>query len=112
MKTLTSRISSIFTSSVPESELETPTFGTLLKIVWNVIRTFPAERTGQIIGSAFILLMLWGYHGNLDLLKIIMPSFHGPGIDIGNRPVIIPGVPWDNELISFWGGALLLVGVP
>ncbi len=26
--------------------------------------------------------------------------------------MLIPGVPWDNELISFFGGALLLVGIP
>jgi hypothetical protein len=112
MKNLSSRIAAIFTPDVPEPELEAPTFSTLLNVVWNVIRTFPVERTGQIIGSAFILLMLWGYHGNLDLLKVILSAYRGPGVDIGSRPVLIPGVPWDNELISFWVGALLLVVVP
>lgn len=111
-KNFASRIAGIFTTDVPKAELEAPTFSTLLKVVWNVIRTFPKERTGQIIGSAFILLMLWGYHGNLDLLKFVLPGWRGPGVDIGNRPVIIPGVPWDNELISFWVGAFLLVVVP
>ena len=56
--------------------------------------------------------MLWGYHGELELLKKIWPAWHGPGIDIGARPQIIPGIPWDNELISFWLGAFLLVIVP
>jgi Type II CAAX prenyl endopeptidase Rce1-like len=116
MKKFTSRLvdlrNSIFSTDVPEGELETPTFITLLKVVWNVIRTFPKERAGQIIGSAFILLMLWGYHGNLELLKLIVPGWRGPGVDIGSRPVLIPGVPWDNELISFWVGPFLLVVVP
>ena len=103
---------SVFTTDVPEAELEAPTLTTTLKVVWNVLRTFPKERTGQIIGSAFFLLMLWGYHGNLELLKYILPGWAGPGVDIGSRPQIIPGVPWDNELISFWGGAFLVVIIP
>ncbi len=103
---------SFFSSRIPEAELETPTFKTVLKVIWNTVRIFPHERTGQIIGSAFLLLMLWGYHGNLELLKYILPGYAGPGAGIGSRPQIIPGVPWDNELISFWGGALLLVVIP
>jgi len=103
---------SVFTTDVPEAELEAPTFTTVLKVVWNTVRTFPKERTGQIIGSAFFLLMLWGYHGNLELLKFIQPGWAGPGVDIGIRPQIIPGVLWDNELISFWGGAFLVVVIP
>lgn len=115
-KSLTARIvgygRSIFTTDVPEAELELPTFKTVLKIIWNTIRIFPKERTGQIIGSAFLLLMLWGYHGNLELLKIFIPGWVGPGVGIGTRLQLISGVPWDNELISFWGGAFLLVIIP
>jgi hypothetical protein len=103
---------SVFTTDVPEAELAAPTFSTVLKVVWNIVRTFPMERTGQIIGSAFFLLMLWGYHGNLELLNFIVPGWVGPGVDIGTRPQIIPGVLWDNELISFWGGAILVVVIP
>ena len=116
IKTITSRVAafgrSVFTTNVPEAELDAPTFTTVLKMVWNAVRTFPMERTGQIVGSAFFLLMLWGYHGNLDLLKFILPGWAGPGVDIGSRPQIIPGVLWDNELISFWGGAFLVVVIP
>lgn len=115
-KTFTSRMMdagrSIFSSGVAEAELETPTFKTVLKVIWNTVRIFPKERTGQIIGSAFLLLMLWGFHGNLELLKNILPGYAGPGAGIGTRPQLIPGVPWDNELISFWGGAFLVVVVP
>ena len=116
IKSLTSRIAnfgrSVFSTDVPEAELEAPNFTTVLKVVWNAIRAFPKERTGQIIGSAFFLLMLWGYHGNLELLKFILPGWVGPGVDIGSRQQIIPGLLWDNELISFWGGAFLLVILP
>ena len=116
IKSITSRIvdfsQAVFSTDVPEAELEAPNITTVLKVVWNAIRAFPKERTGQIIGSAFFLLMLWGYHGNLELLKFILPGWVGPGVDIGSRQQIIPGVLWDNELISFWGGAFLLVVLP
>jgi hypothetical protein len=103
-----------------EDELEHPTLVTPFKLVWHSIRSFFRERPGQIIGSAFILIMLWGYHGELDLLKLVWPAYRGPGYGWSDplrvhppvRPQLIPGVPWDNELISFWGGALLLVLVP
>ena len=103
---------SIFAADVPETELENPKFVTVLKVAWSSIRALPAERTAQIFGSAFILLMLWGYHGNLEMLQSILPGWRGPGVDIGSRLQLIPGVPWDHELISFWGGALLLVVIP
>ena len=116
LKTLSDSVArlraAVFASDVSEAEFEAPTFKTVLKLAWQAIRAFPFERTGQIIGSAFILLMLWGYHGNFELLKLILPDWRGPGVDIGHRPALIPGVPWDNELISFWGGAVLLVVIP
>lgn len=116
IKTFTQRISRlsglVFQNDVSEAELESPTFLTVLKVTWSAIRAFPAERAGQILGSAFLLLMVWGFHGNLDLLHGILPGWRGPGVDIGARPQLIPGVPWDNELISFWGGALLVVVIP
>lgn len=95
-----------------EKELKDPDFVTVFKIVWHSIRCFLFERPGQIIGSAFFLIMLWGYHGELELLKFIWPDWRGPGKDLGNRPDLIPGIPWDHELISFWGGAFLLVIIP
>ncbi len=101
-----------FTEDLDDSELRQPTFLTVLKVVWHSVRGFFVERPGQIIGSAFILLMLWGYHGQLELLKAIWPQWRGPGKDLANRPQLLPGIPWDNELISFWIGALLVVGVP
>src|SRR3972149_4317211 len=101
----------VFATGVTEEELTAPSFVTVLKVVWNSIRTFRVERTAQIVGSAFILLMLWGYHGNLELLRLVVPGWRGPGVDIGARPQLIRGLSWDNELISFCAGALLLVVV-
>ena len=101
-----------FNEDIDESELKEPKVFTVIKVVWQSIRCFFVERPGQIIGSSFILLMLWGYHGELELLKLIWPDWRGPGKDLGNRPDLIPGIPWDHELIAFWGGAFLLVIIP
>lgn len=95
-----------------DDELANPTVTTLFRAVWGSLRTFWNERPAIIVGSAFVLLMLWGYHGNLDLLKLILPAWSPPGVDIATRPPILPFVPWDRELISFWGGALLVVVIP
>jgi len=93
-------------------ELEEPDFISVLRLVVHSAVSVFKEKPGQILGSAFLLLMLWGFHGELDLLKRIFPAYRGPGTEIGSRPVLIPGIPWDNELISFWGGALLVVVIP
>ena len=97
---------------IDEGELNQPGFVTVLKLVWQSVRSAFKERPGQIIGLAFILIMLWGTHGKIELLRLVWPDYRGPGIDIGRRPQLIEGIPWDNELISFWGGVLLLVVVP
>ncbi len=84
----------------------------IVQLVMRTIAEFFHERPGQIIGSAFILLMLWGYHGNLELLGLVWKDWVGPGSNLAPRPQLIPGIPWDHELISFWGGAFLLVMIP
>lgn len=101
-----------FGEGLTEAELRDPTFITVIRIIWHSIRSFFVERPGQIIASSFILIMLWGTHGKLELLDYVWSDWRGPGVDVGGRPELIPGVPWDHELISFVMGALLLVGVP
>lgn len=101
-----------FAEGLDEVELKQPDYVTVLKVVWFSIRSFFVERPGQIISSAFILVLLWGTHGKLELLKLILPDWRGPGVDVGNRPQLLPGIPWDHELISFWAGAFLLVAIP
>jgi hypothetical protein len=101
-----------FAEEVDDIDLNSPDFITVLKIVWFSVKRFFKERPAHIIGSAFILIMVWGYHGNLELLKYIFPDWGGPGTDPANRIQIIPSIPWDHELISFWAGAFLLVIIP
>ena len=106
-----SSISNVY-EEIPEKELKKPTLKTIFKIIWFTIRSFKKERAGLLIMSAFILIMIWGYHGELDLLKWLWDSWSDPGKDLGNRLKIIPGLPWDQELISFWVGGFLLVVIP
>jgi hypothetical protein len=93
-------------------ELAQPDFVTVLKLVFHAAVAALREKPGRILASAFFLLMVWGFHGNFDLLKVVVPGYWGPGVGIGVRPQLIPGIPWDDELISFWSGALLVVVVP
>lgn len=93
-------------------ELSQPDFISVLKLIWHTTRSVLREKPGQILASAFLLLMVWGFHGNLELLRAVVPGYWGPGVGIGLRPQLIPGVPWDDELISFWAGALIVVVVP
>ena len=95
-----------------EVELSEPDFITIIKLVWHVIKSFFKERPGQIMGSAFILIMLWGYHGELDLLKFLWKGWVTPGTEQGIRAPLISWIPWDYELISFLVGAFLLVVIP
>lgn len=107
-QTFRSRISGDF----DEVELSEPDFITIIKLVWHVIKSFFKERPGQIMVSAFFVLMLWGYHGELDLLKFLWKGWVTPGTEQGIRDPLISWIPWDYELISFWVGAFLLVIVP
>jgi hypothetical protein len=95
-----------------ERELREPNYLTVLRVVWHTVKSFFKERPGQIIISAFILIMLWGYHGELDLLGFFWKGWVPPGTDPALRIPIISWIPWDYELISFLAGAFLLVVVP
>lgn len=101
-----------FTADIDEAELEQPDIVTVLKVVWYSVSSFIKERPGQILGLGVVLIMLWGPHGNLELLKLIVPEWRGPGVDVESRAQLLPGIPWDQELISFWAGAVLLVIIP
>ncbi|HEV8551526.1 MAG TPA: CPBP family intramembrane glutamic endopeptidase [Polyangiaceae bacterium] len=70
-------------------------------------------RHAIIMLSAILLILLWGSHGNLELLRFVLPGWLGQGSTAAEgRAVLIPGVPWDQEWISFFAGAFLLVLVP
>ena len=101
-----------FLGDFDEDELRKPKFVTVFELVWFSIKRFFVERPGQIIGSAFSLIMIWVYHGNIELLGCFLPDWVVPGSDPGQRSQILSGISWDQELISFWVGALLLVVIP
>lgn len=104
--------SSLRPASVSADELDHPTVRTVLKLIWNMILYLFRHPAGMIIGSAFAVLMVWGYHGNVDLLGVIWNAWKGPGSDPGTRSPILPGIAWDQELISFVIGLVVVVGVP
>jgi membrane protease YdiL (CAAX protease family) len=87
-------------------------FITAIKLVWFTFRNLLTERPGQIMFSAILLLVLWGFHGNMELLTKAWPVYEGPGSDPVERTAIFPDIPWDHEVISFWGGFFLVVVVP
>ncbi|HXW68251.1 MAG TPA: CPBP family glutamic-type intramembrane protease [Dissulfurispiraceae bacterium] len=99
-------------AKLTEHEIENPIFVTVFKIIWHSIKRYFVEKPGQIIGTTFILLMFWGTHGNLELLGCFWHNWRIPGTNPACRPLLLPGLPWGNELISFWGGAFLLVILP
>ncbi len=101
-----------FTDEFDDIELKEPDYLTILKLIWHVVKSLFKERPGQIIGSTFILLMIWGYHGELELVKLFWKGWVAPGTPPSERIPIIPWIPWDYEIISFFAGAFLLVIIP
>jgi hypothetical protein len=97
---------------ISDTELESPTLGTVGKLVYNAFVRLFHDPVAMIIGSAFFALMLWGYHGNLELVGAVWDGWKGPGSDPATRATILPGIPWDQEWVSFWAGALIVVGLP
>jgi hypothetical protein len=98
---------------ISEAELDDPSVVTILKLIYNTIARLFHDPVGMIIASAFVLIMLWGFHGDLGLVGLVWDGWTGPGT-AGDpaRKVIIPGIPWDQEWVSFATGIVLLVGIP
>jgi len=66
-----------------------------------------------IMLSAILLIMLWGSHGYVELLGLLITGWKGPAsAGSPDRARLIAGLPWDQEWISFGIGALLLVLIP
>jgi hypothetical protein len=104
-------------SDIDEVELDQPDLITVIKIIWHTVRDALAHPFGRILFSAFLLLMIWGHHGYLDLLSEVWSAWRGPGVapyepEGYPRPVILPWVPWDLELVFALTGFVLLVVIP
>lgn len=99
-------------TEVSEADLREPRLRTAAKLIWNTVALAFHDPVVILLGSAFLLIMLWGYHGNLELLGLVVSGWEGPGSSPTLRPQIFPGIPWDHEWLSFFGGFVLLVLVP
>lgn len=95
-----------------EDELDEPNVRTVARLVVGGFMAPLRDPRGIVIGTALVGLCLWGFHGDLQLLGKVWNGWTGPGSDPSGRARIIPGVPWDQEWISFWAGALFVVGMP
>jgi membrane protease YdiL (CAAX protease family) len=88
-------------------------FRTVLTLIWNTFARVLHSTEACVLGSTFFLLLVWGTHGELDTsLAIFWDRYVGPGKDPPPADRIIPGVPWDQELISWMAGIALVVFVP
>ncbi len=96
---------------IDEAELANPKILTVLRLVYNTIVRVFHDPVGMIIGSGFILIMLWGTHGKLDIVGALWDGWR-PFSDPASRGTIISGLPWDQEWIAFFAGSVLLVLVP
>jgi len=82
------------------------------KEIWAIVKNLFHHKTGVLIFSAILLIMLYGTHGDLELLKFILKDWSAPGVSTSTRTAIIPFIPWDREFISFSLGFVLLVLIP
>lgn len=96
---------------VTEDELDAPSLTTVCKVICNTVARIFHDPVGMILGSTFVLLLVWGFHGRVDLIGEITDSW-APFTDVQGRPSIIPGVPWDQEWLAYFIGFGLLVVIP
>ena len=96
-----------------DDELAHATPRTLWRLLVAAARSILRDRTSGVLVAVVVLLMLWGNQGSVNLLSLLWRGWTGPG-SAGNpdRARILPGIPWDQEWISFGIGAFLLVVVP
>jgi hypothetical protein len=75
----------------------------ILVLIWTTVRRL-RDRAAVILWSSFVLLMLWGLHGDMAVLRAVF------GEEWIRRASF--GLPWGDQLISFVVGFLLIVAVP
>lgn len=75
----------------------------ILKIIWATVKKLK-DKTSIILWSSFLFLMLWGFHGDMAILKSLF------GEDWTKK--ITFGLPWSEQLVSFIIGFILVVIIP
>jgi hypothetical protein len=81
--------------------------------VWRTCLQVVRDPIATVLVSAVVLLLVWGNQGRVDLLGVLWKGWTGPGSSgMPGRAAIFPGIPWDQEWISFGIGAVLLIAIP
>ncbi|KPL03438.1 MAG: hypothetical protein AMJ73_07070 [candidate division Zixibacteria bacterium SM1_73] len=75
----------------------------ILLIIWTTVKKLK-DKASIILWSSFILLLFWGFHGNMSILTSL---FGG-----GWTQKITFNLPWGKQLVSFIVGFLLVVVIP
>lgn len=79
----------------------------ILLIVWTLVKKL-RDKTSILLWSNFLLLMLWGFHGNMAVIRSIFDPLLGP--DWISKLTF--GLGWGQTLASFVFGFILVVCIP
>jgi hypothetical protein len=75
----------------------------ILAIIWETVKKF-GDKPSIILWSSFLLLALWGFHGDMAIFTSILGE--------GWVESITFGLAWGKQLVSFIVGFLLMVVIP
>ncbi len=75
----------------------------LLVLIWTTVKKL-RDKTSIILWSSFVLLMLWGFHGDMALLTRVLGPDWTAKLTFHLR--------WGKELASFVVGFILMVVIP
>ncbi|MDZ7261764.1 MAG: CPBP family intramembrane metalloprotease, partial [candidate division KSB1 bacterium] len=86
-------------------QLEKGEFSTvdILILIWTTVKKLK-DKASIILWSSFVLLLFWGFHGDMAILT----SLFGEGW----TETITFHLPWGKQLVSFIVGFLLVVVIP
>jgi membrane protease YdiL (CAAX protease family) len=75
----------------------------ILILIWTTIKKLK-DKAAIILWTSFILLLIWGFHGKMDILTDIFKP--------GWTKTITFGLGWSDQLVSFVLGFVLVVLIP
>jgi hypothetical protein len=81
-------------------------------LIWNTIVWVLHDPAATGLTLGFLVLMLWGSHGKLELLGLVWKDWAPFTLRPPELKPVLDAFPWDQEWISFWAGAVLVVGIP
>lgn len=94
-----------------EEVRERPTLRAFVRVIVAMAVRPLRTPAGVVLASAILLIVAWGNHGTVSWLHSLWSGWNPTG-DPQQRTRIIPGLPWDQELLSFVAGTVLLVVIP